>query len=61
MFWFNVKGDKGTDYRENHRITNSGIDGYKDNIIVDERHAVKICENCITDLCDRSNRPKNQK
>ena len=48
-------------YKEYHRIKNVGIEGSKGNIIVDERQAVKIRINYITDLCDQSKRPENQK
>jgi hypothetical protein len=55
------KTTKELGYKENHRIKIIGIEGCKSSIILNERKAVKIWENYITDLCDRSNRPENEK
>jgi hypothetical protein len=45
-------------WKENHGIQNVGIEDSQGNIIIDQRQVLQICENYITELYDRANRPE---
>ena len=55
------KKTKELGQKENHKIIIIGIEDSKCDIMKDERRVMKILENYITELCDPSNRPENQK
>ena len=44
-------------WKETQGIQNIGIEDSKENSIVDQSQVLKIWENYITELCDRTNRP----
>jgi hypothetical protein len=46
-------------WKENHWIQDIGIEDSQGNIIIDQRQLLKIWENYITELYDRSNRPEH--
>jgi hypothetical protein len=45
--------------KENHGIQTIGIKGSEWYIITDQRQALKILENCITELYDQANQQEN--
>jgi len=57
--WFNIEGTRELGWKETRGIQNTDTEDSKGNIIVDERWVVKMWENYITELYDRTNRPEN--
>ena len=45
-------------WKKTQGIQNIGIEGSKGNRIVDQRQRFDIWGNCVTELCDRPNRPE---
>jgi len=48
-------------WKEAQEIQNIGIEDFQGNRTVDQRQVLKIWENYVTELYDRTNRPETQK